>query len=305
MPSAIEEPNSNAAPGGDSAAHVDRVLPLLSGQRFQYTGTAAEVIDRLQSLRHVDALYTQKEKFWERCIWWSVPLFFLALFSAFVTAGMGLWVAVPMFFLMVLCITMRIVRGRHNFPDRRYRIAERLLQHLKADIPPNAPVSVALDFRHYHTRRLRTNAQSMGFFSGIKVLNYEVPWLTMSSQLYDGSKFRFKIVQCVKRKEKAKRKRTKVTETFRDKYTLSLAVKPTRYPGLAKFESVIKTATPPQGLSAPHGKLLGNRVSVQSLTRPQRNTSLVNVDLERFQDAHSALQLFLCCYHGLGQCRQA
>jgi hypothetical protein len=301
---------ANASMANDSLRQ-EFIASLNSSRKFACTTSADQAIKQLDLIAEIDQLFTQKQKYWTK---WMVGFGVASIGGIIITVivaavlelgAWGLVVLVPCVLAFAFAGYKYFEAGKLNFEDRRHRIPARLVQYLKTDIPPDRPVQVAVDFRHYRESSEFQTAKDGGMFSSVTKTEYEVPWFNLKGQLYDGSKFRLKIVQTAKRKEKKKRKTTKVTETFCDKYNLIVAVNPARYPGLSKFQKLIATAKPIRELRISMAKVEGNRITLQAISPPKKfySTHGGSNDPSRSSTADPALQLFLACYHCLGQCR--
>jgi hypothetical protein len=262
--------------------------------KLSLQGTAGDVLQQLGLVEEIDRENEPLARKWSTicivagilCVV-SIPLIFLA--------GLGLILLVPSLILLVFGWLKYNKFSRLDLYDRRHEIPARLITYLSADMAPDAPLAVTIDFNSYHNKRYKTGQVSEGW--SVKKYQYELPWFTIRGQLVDGSKFRMKITQDVKRKEKRKRKSTKVTETSREKLNLLIAVKPTRYPQVANFPRLMSQAQPPAQLQVAQTKVNGNRILLQALTAPERTSTPSGADI------HGVLQMFLASYDCLAQCR--
>jgi hypothetical protein len=130
----------------------------------------------------------------------------------FAIAVLGLPVA-------VVCFVKAARHGRHDLDDRKLASARRLLALLRADIPKEWPVAIEVDFRPYDKTE---PLEKTGGRFGPKAFRYEQRWLQLRANLADGTALVVSLTDRVSRKEKPKRKRTKVSETFVTLAALSL-----------------------------------------------------------------------------------
>ena len=109
---------------------------------------------------------------------------------------------------------------RYDLDDRKVATLRTVVTMLRADVPSAGRVHVDVDFRDY--RKGRLVRKEGGFFSSHKSYVYAHPWLTVESPLADGSRLRLSVDDHVKRKEKSKRKWTKVRESARSRVAITL-----------------------------------------------------------------------------------
>ncbi len=309
MAKVVKESNQTTDARALQAATSKKIAAMIRADlKYICTGTADELIEELLCIGQIDQLNGRRQGNWMIAAILSAVILVVMIFISFNSEMNPAPVAFTCiaFLVAAICTGFYIYTRRMNVPDRRHQIPLKILRYLKADIPPNTPIEIEVGFAHYHSNQFQTK-KTGGMMSSIREYQYALPWLFISSQLYDGTKFRLAVIQSVKRKQKSKRKSTKITETFRDKYNLNLGVKPNRYPGIAKFETHLATAPPPMGLSAVKAFRKENRIKVQAMTTPRRIQSLnsTKADPLKFANAHPCLQLFLTAYHCLGLCRQS
>jgi hypothetical protein len=155
----------------------------------------------------------------------SAILFVLAMFAG------ALWgdSASVLFVVSVLLALLSVVVGGASYAwyagkdldDRKVTTLTRFLGVVRADVPSAAPVRAEVDFRDYR-KGVRVKKESGGWFSGLMTYGYEHTWLTLDTTLADGTRVRVSVTDHVKRKEKRKRKYTKVRERAVASVTLVL-----------------------------------------------------------------------------------
>ncbi len=113
---------------------------------------------------------------------------------------------------------------KHDLDDRKLEAALRVVQVLRTDIPAQEEVDLRLDFRDYRVGGRLVEKQG-GWFSSLKVYEYEHAWLDFSARLADGNVVGVAVTDEVTRKEKSKRKYTKVRERVSSDIALSLKLR--------------------------------------------------------------------------------
>lgn len=127
--------------------------------------------------------------------------------------------------LIVVAIVFLVKRAKakkFDLDDRKLDAALRLLRVLKTDIPKDETIELNLDFRDYRVGGKLLNKEG-GMFSGLKVYDYEHAWISLTARLADGNVVTMAVTDEITRKEKSKRKYTKVRE--RTSSDLSLLIK--------------------------------------------------------------------------------
>jgi hypothetical protein len=199
---------------------------------------------------------------------------------------------------------MKARYGRLNLNNRRYTLASELVRHLSRDMAPDSLLDLTVDFNSYHQKQYCTSQWSWNASS----FAFALPWLTLKGAFLDGNRFRLAATLVAKRKDRRKRKYTKVKKSFREKISLSIVVKAKRYPNLQRFDQLIQQVRLPQGVHLQHATTLGNRITVQVMTDCKRRVTR-GADIkgdeacQRLIDHHTILGLFLAIYHCLAQCR--
>lgn len=98
-----------------------------------------------------------------------------------------------------------------DLDDHKLQTALRVLKVLRTDIPAQEVVTLKLDFRDYRVGGRQVSKEG-GWFSSIRVYDYEHAWFDLDARLADGNVVSIAVRQEITRKEKSKRKYTKVRE---------------------------------------------------------------------------------------------
>ncbi len=163
---------------------------------------------------------------------------------------------------------------RFDLDNRKLATVTRFLGVVEADTPKSRPVSLSIDFRDTRKAGKRLAGKGVGgVFSAVRVARYSHAWLEMSGTLADGSWWRFQVVDRVTRKEKRKRKYTKVRQTTRSVILFELRPKPSRGVKIEELVAVLRGRIPPNPLAIRRIGLRGDRVSAVLLSPPWTITS--------------------------------
>ncbi|MBK8011608.1 MAG: hypothetical protein IPK13_09665 [Deltaproteobacteria bacterium] len=113
----------------------------------------------------------------------------------------------------------RGVAGAADIDDLKLDVAETLCRVMASDLKKRAPVGLSLDFRGYD--KGKPAADSTRFWSSTGVKTFVRPWLRMNMTLLDGTRVLVEAETHCKRKQRAKRKYTKMKDRVTDHLTLT------------------------------------------------------------------------------------
>jgi hypothetical protein len=175
--------------------------------------------------------------------------------------------------------------------NKRYELAGELLRYLGVDIKPESEVELRIDFHNYYNTAYRT--ERVGNSS-----TYQLPWLSMSGKFADGNRFEFSAELKVKRKEKPKRKYTKVKEDATQELTLELAL---RNPPADSALSDHLLTVPPPPLDRYRAQVHGGKLILRASTGKRRTMTgrggVTNTTNAAMAERDEFLRLFLTAYH--------
>ena len=255
---------------------------------------------KLINLKEFDALIEKKRKKWG-----GVAL--LSVVGAFVCLFLGGTVFPPLFavaailgVVFVLSLVMYIINVRKDLDNQKLDTAYRFVEILGQDVPSTANMALSIDFSAY-TQGGEMLSKTGGAFS-VKEKNYEHPWFKCSGSLYDGNKFEMEVVRCVKRKEKPKRKYTKVKEKMVEKAILSLKLNTRVYPDPEQVAQNVKTGNLPHGISVSRAVGRNRTLKVAAVTPPAvivHGRYGISGDRENLFNGDKLLGVFIDAYSGL------
>ena len=195
---------------------------------------------------------------------------------------------------------------KENIEDRRLELVTQLFAVLGRDIPRRAKCAVNVSFDDYRTHGTQVSLDKEGMFGSLKRYKYEDTWFTARGMLYDSNRFKITITQNVHRKEKAKRKYTKINERIQEEITLLLKVSPESYPNVDRLAPALQ-ATVFEGLQVTRmlaeGNLLRITCATPPATRLQGRYGTNASGWENLATGDTVLRLFLAVYGKLQECR--
>ncbi len=144
----------------------------------------------------------------------------------------------------VVALVYRATQGKFDYEDRRYQLLERILPLLATDLPKGAPVDVRMDLSK---ASVSSKATGTGEVRGWKVKYFEDPWLTVSGQFVDGTKFQLEATEKFQKRSKWKtsasgKSKHKTKTKSATLLSLRLAVKPKRYSALDRVRDKVDGA---------------------------------------------------------------
>lgn len=270
------------------------------------TDTAPGLVRRLRQLLDFDAEVERQLRLWNGVMigcWIGtvVILFFLATSVPFIGLPLG-----------ILCLGMAIYATvqyykfkNEDMENRRLELPLRFLEILGRDIPHKRKCRLNVNFDGYEKHGQLLNQSGNMFTCRLK--EYEDHWFSAKGSLCDNTLFRVNILQSVKRKEKSKRKYTKVNERITEKIKLTLRVSPEAYPEWAKLDQLLQQGGVPETEIA--YAVSNGTVRIVAVRQPAKRCS--NRSGQQTQDEHNLtsgdtlLQLFMYVYAQLQHCRGA
>ena len=207
--------------------------------------------------------------------------------------------------LSVLAFMKANRHGTHDLDDRKLTSARRLISVLKADVPAGWPLGLEVDFRSYTDGGVVV--EKTGTSSGPRSAKYSHEWLVLRANLADGSSVVATLADKVSRKEKPKRKRTKIAETFVTK--ASVTVRLGKRHGSAEAVAQRLAGTGPGGTSTVlsiegRGRVL-HAVVAAPVGRKQVNRGSSEYNMDQLVTGDTLLQTLHWLYGGMAASRAA
>lgn len=170
---------------------------------------------------------------------------------------------------------------------------------LRADIAPGKRVHLKLDFRPYTTSDRKSKEAG--------VSKYRQSWFRAAAPLADGTDFFVEITDLASRREKSKRKYTKVTERFSS--LLAFSLKPDkRYGDPESLVKAVRSAPAPPSLSVQRLSHKGRRlVAVLKTPRATRVKGRIGTTargMEHLANGDAVLRSLRWFYRGISSTRR-
>ena len=279
--------------------------------------SVAQAISDLAHLADFDREMEREEATWKSRTGYTVLALvasIVGMIASFATGIVPLGilagvVAFGLFIGAIVCGAKWSGFSRVNLDNRRIAFPRHVLNYLAHDLAPDSMLRLRVDFRAYRDNAFLKGQSSGGMFSGVRQYQYAVPWFTISGQFLDGHRFELEVTTTAKRKEKSKRKYTKVSETFRERLRLYLRVKSAKFPRLNSLPALAQQkqlATPfaPTDLEVRGDTIILGGVSAPVARRFGRGQAHIHAVPENgLCTADQALRSFLAIYAGLDLCR--
>lgn len=211
-----------------------------------------------------------------------------------------------LFLLAAVALALTVVafvkargHGQHDLDDRKLASARRAVSVLRADVPSTWPLGLEVDFRTYDQGG--TVLEKTGGRFGARSAKYAHEWLVLRANLADGSSVVATLADKVSRKEKPKRKRTKVRETFVTRTSVTLRLGKGR--GSAEAVATrLRGTSPPGGSSVlsleGRGRVL-SAVVAAPIARRVVNRSTTETGMDRLATGDTLLQTLSWLYGGV------
>jgi hypothetical protein len=132
----------------------------------------------------------------------------------------------------------------HDLDDRKVATLAQVVRILRADVPAATPMHAQVDFREYRKGGRQVTCDEV---AGSKTFHFTHPWFRLRAVLADGTAAGLEVTDDVKRKEKRKRKYTKVTEQVRSRVLVTVRFDK-RYVDITGVAERLQSSAPPPGL---------------------------------------------------------
>lgn len=182
----------------------------------------AALLMRCQQLHTADKVAEKRKSLFGLLGGLAIGATVLAVFAGAISEVAEILIGAAVFgALAVVLFVVRSILGRADIDDRKLHVASRLVDALRPELHKKRPVKLWMDFAGYE-KSMKDSSVSLFGGSGTKL--YVKPWLRMSFVLLDGTEVALHARTTCKRKQKAKRKYTKIKDSVVDE--LNLFVKP-------------------------------------------------------------------------------
>ncbi|RKG70722.1 hypothetical protein D7V80_03940 [Corallococcus sp. CA054B] len=207
----------------------------------------------------------------------------------------------------LLLFLWRYTLKPRDLDNRRYGLAQALLRRLEMDLAPDAPVRLKLDLRPPDVLDKRVRQALVGWWNTDFFVD---PWFMLETRLADGAFVQIRMVERVQKRERSKtsasgKTRTKTKRKGFAQLSVSVRVKPKRYPGLERLKVRATAATRlPRKVElervrvAPGRLLLRARLSDEWVARAEREPET------RDDASRTATMMLLSLYQVLGYTRR-
>ncbi|GEM_PF-2117106 len=274
-------------------------------------GNLNVLMPKLMRLRAYDMNIEKNRRTWGWTAGISFALGFIGLLVAGFSAEAGvstLIFVVPGVFgaVSLIALIVYLVYMMRDLDNRKLDAATKLVEMIGQDVPPARSMALFIDFGNYNKAGKLLSKE--GGWTSVREMTYEHPWFKFSGALYDGNRFELEVTQCVKRKEKPKRKYTKVKEKIVEKAVLSLKLNPRLYPAPTQVAEQVTTGHLPHGINV--SRALGReRVLKIAATTPAAVIVTGRYgktgDESNLFDGNKLLGLIIDAYAGLQKSRPA
>jgi hypothetical protein len=257
--------------------------------RYELEGTADTLLAQVQAMKASDDTAEKKVSFWGA----GCAVSALGLFGSFFMAQLlGPWAAVPIVACVafgILCLRKMKVHGEMDLEDRKVETLQKVLSVLRADVPAVQPVKVEVDFRDYVKAGQQRAPGS-----------YTQTWLRTATALADGTAVALSLAEDVKRKERRKRKYTKVKERITGEASIELRLA-RQYGDAAAAAERLRSVPPPPGYRVAGLQGAGRRLHATLRTAPAARLKARGAPLVtgKLPDADTLLVALRWAYRGL------
>jgi hypothetical protein len=270
-------------------------------QVYSLEGTAQQLLAELERAHAQDKVAERQIALWRSVAGAGGALLLGGIVTIAFLTVLALVVIVLGVGLGVLGLVMASRKRRFDLDDRKLGAARRVISVLQADIPVSWPLGLTLDLRPY------TEAGPPVEDCGDARRRWEQTWLELRSNLADGCSVVALLRDEVSRKEKSKRKGTRVVERFASEATIRLRL--ARQYGEAEALVARLQSTPPvHGWSIRSCRGQGRALWLTVATPPGSRTTYrgsTGGDTSSLADGDTLLQALHWAYGAIGAGRRA
>lgn len=224
--------------------------------RYQLEGTADTLLAQVSAMKASDDTAEKKTSLWSGgCV--------VSVISAFASFWLfdvvGPWAAILTVFGVgfgILCGVKMTKYKEMDLEDRKVETLQKLLSVLRADVPAVQPLKVEVDFRDY----VKAGEQK-------EPGSWSHTWLRTTTSLADGTAVALALGEDVKRKERRKRKYTKVKERITGEAAVELRLA-RQYGDAAAVAERLKSLPAPAGYAVAGVAGSGRRLHAALRTAP-------------------------------------
>ena len=287
---------------------------MLKKDIYRLQEKAEQLKQKFKTALQSDTLAEKMKKRWSVVLIVGGIVAFLGLFAAASMAESGMswgWLLPAAAAVAAVVGLVNFLRyDRYDLDNRKLELASTLLGALAADTPITESLQLTLDFRDYRKGGSLTGEDKEGGWLGgrVRIYRYEHAWLDLRGRLADGNTYRIGVVDRVTRKEKPKRKYTKVRETIRGEVQVQLGVKVSRYGDPSRAAALLEETPPPAPLFRRSVRAGARRLKVVLGSPPSvevRGRSQGSKEGEaNLVTGEAIIKTMLWVYDGLAQARQ-
>lgn len=231
---------------------------------------------------------------------------FISVINSNNSAGCALFFVLAILIVTPVAVYRSVLQGQ-DLENRKIFTGMELFSVLGQDIPAKAQCSLDIDFQGYRKHGKLLNKKTEGIFGSIRIYEYEDSWFSASGKLHDGNDFKISIDQSVKRKEKSKRKYTKVAESFTERVKLAIKIDEKTYPGFGNLPQYLAAGVSVADLVIQKADLVNSTFRLSATSPLYRRSNSRYGTGSTGDDAlvtgKKLIALFIHVYRHLQQCR--
>lgn len=282
------------------------------GKLLEIEGTPAEVLGSLVELRKRDLTIERRKRKWG----WALGLSLLGAIALFVFLGVlggpksaagkaVLVAALAAAATFIVSVIVYSVYSARDYDNRKLFLAMDMINFLGRDMPAKSRCAMMVSFDSYLKHGRLLGKEGGGVFNPITFKTYEDLWFTIKGRLYDGNSYDLSINQLVKRKERRKRKGTKVKEKICEEVLLALKVDPETYGGIDAIDEKLQQGASAAGLIIRKAVYQDGKLKVGGRGAVVIQGTQYGHDEEGLTTAETVFQFLFYVYQALGECRTA
>jgi hypothetical protein len=280
---------------------------MMTVDLHRLSGTCEELLRQLEEARASDKWAEGRKKlFLGLAIGAGVSGFLSMFIGPPLLEGLGLSPALALLMMVALGVTaivmivLRFKYNKYDLDDRKLDTVAQFLEIIRADTGGGDAVELSVDFRDYLKGGTCLEAGGSG-----KSGKYSHPWLEVAGGLVDGTRYRIAVEERIGRKERRKRKYTKIKEKISAIVSIQLRLKAQRYGDSQGVAAALQQLRPPAGLSiksiVPRGQSLSLVLLGDTMVKVKGRYGLSVPEPGLELDGAVLLQALLWAYDGIAR----
>jgi len=276
---------------------------------YRLTESLPSLLRRFEAAQAADTTAEVRVRTYSRlitaCLVGAGASVFVGFFGFTLGLARVLWLVPALLLAAFILGLLRWLTRLSDVDDRRLRAVVRVLRMLHADTPTGAEAGLLVDFRSYDRGGQKTGQQGR-WYNSVRSKQYRHEWFRLTGALADGTRYLLAATDIVSRKERRKRKYTKIRERHRGLIQLQLRLRPETCADVSALATTLRGLPAPARLrvksTAARGRrLVATLAATGAMTWVRGRYGPSREGTENLPNGDMLLQTMLWAYDGIGR----